>query len=316
MYLIHKELITQEEIILPKRKMFHFWGEARGILRDLNGRVLQDTGWIKNQITAYGGARLYSGFPYMQLGSGSGVTLPGDVTLKTPLGTRVYGSTIQVVNAGAPNYTFYETLMARFDAGNATGTIVEVGMHSATSGSNLYCRAEIPAIVKGAENVLDMYYRMNVTPDISDKTGTVVIDGVTYDYIVRPYDADLWTKAFSGIGPMLSAYVPTASPSLIPVSVASSKPGDVDNMWGHSWLLDAGEPNVSWKQSAYLDDCNFTLPGGIRSCYSRFNFGASPGVEGGIGVQLTSVDGPNPGNGVPKDNTQYFTAQFKVTWSS
>jgi len=71
----------------------------------------------------------------------------------------------------------------------------------------------------------------------------------------------------------------------------------------------------NWSTIAYLDDCTFSLPDGIKSAHSRLGFGPDLGQGGGLGVGFVATDGPNIGGGVPKDDTEYFTIDWNVTWA-
>lgn len=317
MYLLHKEIYTKDPLVIPYRKMFTYRGQARGILRDLNGRILQDTGWINNSFTTYGDQNIgVTGMNYLAIGTGTGATLPGDVLLKNEV-ARGFAGDYSRLNEGSPNYVFNQVRTERFDAGVGTGLITEVGVHGGSSGSNLMCRAEITPIDKQAANVLDMYYKIICTPDLTDKTGQVVINGITYDYIMRPYNVGLYTESWDTFGPNGSTGTNYMNPNLIPASVASPYPSGNDAVVRINTVRNGSTKTVTWDCIAYLNDCNFTLPNGIKSMYCRLNFGQLAGTEGGIGVQLLQAAGqPNPGQGVPKDDTQYFTASWRATWAA
>ncbi len=318
MYILHKELnfiLPETRLILPQRRSTHFGfggNEVRGILydneKDMN--IIQDTGWIKNTWTDLGKQRLGAHITHMAIGSDNAATQPADVSLGALLAGPDQSTLSNSANNGGPGYDFYSIMYERFVAGDGTGTIEEIGMFHSTSTTGLCCRAVITPIVKGAANVLDMWYRCNCTPYILDKTGSVLIDGVNYDWTLRPYDVDLWTRAWNGAGWGNSASA-TADP--LHTNIWDSRgTGDIMNI--HTGTIDFSGKKSDWSTTAYLDECNFTLPDGIKTAYCRTDFGAQVGTEGGLGVGFVATDGPNIGGGVPKDDTMYFTVQWNLTW--
>jgi hypothetical protein len=318
MHLIHKETVIElpkTRIILPSKHLFG-GNQVRGILRDLKGNVLQDTGWINNDWTDYGTEHIGTNFGYaMSIGTGTGVTLPGDLDLKNQV-HRAQCITLTEVNNGGPTYDFYEIRWHRYNPGEGTGLITEIGMHTANADNTLCCRAEITPIDKQAANVLDMFYRTTCTPDLADKTGQVVIDGITYDWTLRPHDVDIWTQAFGGVVPGNSSNGCAQALNTNPQDSKSCGSGSSTSMQYINSVVDYPNKIRNWSTIAYLTTCNFTLPDGIKSCYTRLGFGQYVGTEGGLGVGFSAVDGPNIGGGYPKDATQYFTVDWNVTWDS
>jgi hypothetical protein len=187
-------------LILPRQRVTTgISGEYRLQLRDINGRLLRDTGWFDNGITNNGMNTITSGtfpFSFFSLGSDGSVFNPASSTLGSFLG---FSSTAQggdvIVYAGAPNYETSKTRTKRFAAGVATGTVREVGVGSATNGSALFSRAVVtPEIVKASDQILDVSYRLTYWPPLDDVLGTTVIevDGVneTFNTITRALNVD------------------------------------------------------------------------------------------------------------------------------
>lgn len=309
MYLLrHKELYTKQPMQAPGPKMY---GEFRCILRDLMGRPVYDTDWFRNVITDVGLADMTNGFwTNMVIGDSAGATNFTDTNLGNQLATTGASRT-DANNSGTPNYIADHGLYARFGAGVGTGTIREVGVQRAAD--LLFARAEVtPNIVKGVDNVLDTYYRLYMVPTLSDVTGQVTISGITYDYTARLYDVDMMLLAFIGLGPK-GGSSNSGSDLAQNTNPYDSRPA------GETMSLESTDlatpKTYKWQVKAELDDCNFTLPGGIISAYSRLTHGVSAGTQNGIGVGLSQIAGqPNPGSGIPKADTMELFLDWEYSW--
>jgi len=172
-------------------------GEFRVILRDLQERVLYDSGWRHNLILDQGLDRIANASiaTYGHIGSSS---TPAAVT-DTTLGSELARSNSSDPNfyyqdpipAGPPDYYNYKTQYFRFNAGVGTGTVREVGCGT-TPDTLIDVRHVLGTpIVKAAQNVLDVYYRYSAYPDLTDDVGQVTLDGVLYDYTGRAADVGL-----------------------------------------------------------------------------------------------------------------------------
>lgn len=315
MHLIHKDLYNQSPV---KKPMFTFQGEYRAVLKDLNGRVLIDTGWNKNAFTTYGYETLYVGAVYnLQIGDSGVANNPAFVTLPGLL-HRKQGTNISQINTGTPDWRAEAILNTRFDPGEGTGTIREVGASRATD-TGLMCRAVLGTpIVKEAEHTLDMYYKWIATPDLTDQTGQIVIAGITYDYTARLVTLGDWRDPFDGAGVHTGAdYVHSGHSTVELPTAADSKNlySYGQNMYRRNVVSAAGIE--TWQTFAYLTTCNYSLPGGVRSCFSRLTGGYQAGSDPCIGVSLEQVAGsPNPGMGVPKTEYDYLNIDWEVTWNT
>jgi len=92
----------------------------------------------------------------------------------------------------------------RWEVGESTGTINEILVSrssTAGGGGQGMSHALFPApIEKGPDQILDVYHEVRNYQTKTDATGTVLIDGVTYNYLVRGsyIDSDLsWNPASS-----------------------------------------------------------------------------------------------------------------------
>jgi hypothetical protein len=272
--------------------------------------VIQDSGWFKNSWTDYGVEHLgASDMGYaMSIGTGTGATTGGMVDLVAQT-ARQQTVSLTADNNGTPNYDFYDIKYERYNPGVGTGLITEIGMHTANADDQMTCRALlITPMDKQAANTLDMYYRANCTPDLNDYTGSVLVNGVNYDYTVRPYDVDEFVWAWHGIYP---GSVFSGSSSAQNINPWDSKAGTSGGtMHKINSVVDYPNKIRNWSTIAYLDECVFN----IKSVYSRFGFSRYVGTEGGVGVGFVATDGPDIGGGIPKDNTEYFTVDWNVTW--
>lgn len=188
-------------------------GQYRAVLRDLMGRPVYDSDWFDNLITNQGlnmiaGKNdLYGpGSPWAGAKIGTGTTPPTitDTDLESPVDGNSWNAWAYPTGQDGwdqyhPNdptgeYGMSSMIKARWGAGTGTATLREVGFISrqSTSYYALTTRQLFPVpVVKGPDNILDVYYRLYAYNDLSDVTGTTAaIEGVTYDYLIRPLYID------------------------------------------------------------------------------------------------------------------------------
>lgn len=175
-------------------------GFFRCVLRNRAGHVFQDTGWFPNVITNNGMVRIRdvgSWFSWYEIGSGSTAPAESDTALAAPLdGVRKTGS-----DAGSDwtSTYYYQRTKSSFVEGESTGNVRELGTFHQSTGGTMFSRALIKdsggtpiTIVKGADQILDVYYEIRNYPKLTDTTGTITITHppsgtpVSYDYTIRP----------------------------------------------------------------------------------------------------------------------------------
>jgi hypothetical protein len=186
-YLKYKDRLTNLGSMHYRAK-----GEFRLVLMTDTGIVIQDTGWFDNLFLDNG---IYNvGFENwsdsMAIGDGTATPQVTDLNLQNQL-AQVGASLYSEVNGGTPNYEVITTLKGRFNAGVGTGTINEVGIRKSSTfyGGNLdlsFRTLVVPGIVKAANQVLDVYWKLTVTPDLTPQSGTFTWDGVLYNYRTAP----------------------------------------------------------------------------------------------------------------------------------
>jgi hypothetical protein len=324
MHILHRETVIElpaTSIIIPAARPIagsgaSFGGnEVRGILydNDVDMNIIQDTGWMPNAWTTWGQEHLYTKCSYaMSIGTGVGATTDGMGDLVNQV-HQAQSSHYSAGNNGAAAYDFWQIYDHRYNPGEGTGLITEVGVHTALNSAGTMAARSLlgTPIDKQAANVLDMFYRTNCTPDLTDKTGSVLVKGVNYDYTVRPYDVSFYEYAWNGIGP---ANTFSASTDPLNTNVWDAKPtagGPSNTMSIIDSVVDGAAKSRSWTTIAYLTTCNFN----IKCCFSRLSYGRLIGTEGGIGVGFVATDGPDIGGGIPKDNTEYFSVGWVATWT-
>lgn len=155
---------------------------------------------------------------YCQVGTGTTPPAATDTALVAPVGaggsvTSTGGGNAQGIVIGPPRYA-YDRRVHRLAAGVGTGNLAELGIGwAAGTGATLYNRALILdgsgnpiTITKLADEILDVTYELRTYIPTSDITGTIVISGNSYDYIIRAAEADQIKPAFdAGWGPQVSS---------------------------------------------------------------------------------------------------------------
>lgn len=318
----YREIITNDVI----ESTCKVEGEIRLILRDENENVVYDSGWFHNLITNQG---------LWNMGNGSGLTwaqrcvVGSDATAPAFTDTALYGymasdqmgSNFVSLYPVAPNYEFSSTQNCRFELGEAIGTIREIGFQSGTDPDNtlLSVRALVsPPVVKTGSQILDVYYRFKRWPEISDVTGSVMIKGESYDYIVRGSyyaNADPSLNAFSNLGigssAVITAYIgeiggiesfPTGVVGGAGAQYASSR-GYTDG--GSNTGLGTGWSN--WWIYFGLTRGN----GDLRSFYLR-EAGHGVGTPRGWQIRIGKTTGDGP---LPKADTEEMYIYFRVNYA-
>lgn len=229
------------------------------------------------------------------------VTNTALVSLKATVGNSGLGGGDGAM-ASAPYYVF-SAFLYRFAAGVATGNLSEVGV--GWSGG-LFSRALIvdtagtpTTITVLADEVLDVTYQLRCYQPVVDSAGTVVLDGVTYDWIGRAADvtkgdqynwhvrrpAELQESAIAYNGPI--------------GPITSTPTGDLSQ--GN------GSANAGYSIDSYQRESTMT-------------FGLTQGnVAGGIkaisylhGIGKYQI-GFTPA--IPKDGTKILTLKVKTSWA-
>lgn len=216
---------------------------------------------------------------------------------------------------GAPEYKMRGTIVKRFNAGVATGTITNMGMSHLTDGTRLTAHHEVsPAVVKGANQVLDVSYRATWWPDLIDRTSIHTIGGVDYDVIIRSRDIDsTQVSPLARIGP--DTWYPHWTVWDGPIGTITESP--TGNTGG-------GTNYGVWDVKGW-EVVNTIM---FRKCYVFFSLNngntATNRIRSSAGntlwsqawqCQFTARPGePGEGLGIPKDYTKELTLHYKILW--
>jgi len=171
-------------------------GEYNLVIKRGDGTV-EETGWFPNLILNQGLDRCggASGIviSYAQIGSGNATPAFTDTSLNTYVaGSSAISTASSSSNEGAPLYRTTLTYTFSFAQGAVVGNMTEVGVGWGSSGNTLFSRALIldtggspTTLTLVAIDQLTVYYRLRVSPPITDTTGSVTISGTPYNYTAR-----------------------------------------------------------------------------------------------------------------------------------
>jgi hypothetical protein len=286
---------------------------------DINHNVLYESDWGPNLIT--NGGLIYMGDgsnwgTYCSLGSSTTPPTNSDTSVGGYLGTTKYFSADSSnVPPVAPNYEIWTTNKARFEAGENTGTVGVVGVGDVSNNSRLSTKHLVsPTVTKAADQILDVYYRMYRYPNLTDRTGTVMIEGVSYNYIVRGNNLNTnaapsnfgshyaWARLGmnTGTGNMLTTEDIVAIPNDIGIS-------GISNPWLSTGAMTASASGSNtWLLKWYIDQGL----GDIRGIkFKELGHGSSAGRGWQVRLGRTSDDAK-----LTKDNTEELHVVFTVTW--
>lgn len=160
--------------------------------------TIQETGWMKNLILNSGlehlGQLAESPLYYAFVGTGTTTPAVTQTQLTSLLASCAgnSGYATASVNIGAPTYEQQHTYTYIFPQGSVVGNIAEVGVGPYVDGSSLFSRARIldsndsPTVLSIVElDQLTMFYRLKIKPPLTNRTGSFVVAGVTYNYTAR-----------------------------------------------------------------------------------------------------------------------------------
>lgn len=140
---------------------------------------------------------------YCRIGTGTTPVAAGQSTLvaqtaSTSTNTPSAPTSFTAMTGSSPRYNKW-TVYKRFAAGTLNGTYTEIGFGPAASG-NLFNRALIsPSISIGLTEILDVEYEIRTYIPSADVVGTVVIQGVSYSYTLRPLDINQISSGSGGV---------------------------------------------------------------------------------------------------------------------
>jgi hypothetical protein len=296
----------------------HFILETRGPDGSLRKRLEFD-----NLITDTGMASIFSspgdGFGVSYLFSacvvGTGNTAPAvtDTQLASWLATRSNGqyAPVGVYVAGPPAY-WKMVCSYQFGTGVAAGNLTEVGIYPFNkSNLALLSRALIvdgsgnpTTLVVEADEILNVTYEFRIYQDLTDKMGTFVSDGVTYDIVSRVSDIDTVPRMFAAIageGGRMLAYDGTLG-TITTAPSGSSGVAGAGTGWSN-YLLLGDTASAELNQVFDVNTANFA--NGVRAMYLATSFHK---------FQISFND-PLTSKGIPKVLGEQMSCTFKFSWS-
>ena len=253
-----------------------------------------------------------------KVGSGNAAPTVADTTLASELATSTNRRSVTpYLTASTASRWTEVTTCYRFAAGVGTGTIAEIGMGWA---SGLWSRTLVKdgsgvptTITKLADETLDVYYTLRIQLPAADITGSIVLEGVTYDYILRP--AMINTQGQNSLfGYAFGAYDDNGGsswyPSGLPIAAVDSAPGG--NAAGDRRVSAAYTPGSKTRRITYsagLDAAN--VVGGFKSIVLPI-YGAYNNAQQAWQMGFYIAGAPAA---VPKTATKIFSIVLDFTWA-
>jgi hypothetical protein len=286
--------------------------------KDGSLHLVKETDWTNNTILDQGLGYFTTDptwYNYYVLGSDGSATNITDTQLGSPLSNgssnQTIGGNIRV-NGSSPNWETSIQRTVRFNAGQATGSVAEMGVSSQTSGGNLFCRHVIsPAIDKASNQVLDVIWRLTLWPSLIVTPGAnVLIGGVnyatensfyyaqyngsaTFSQLLRNSTSSFW-GTYDGAAGAINSTSPAGDAGNTSAGSASfnGAGGSGFRDMGNKWDLNYGITNAGIIKTAT----------GATTFFQRFQ------------TEFTAIDGPNIGGGIPKTTNDELTLNWTVGW--
>lgn len=269
------------------------------IYSDKRGRLAKFKNMILDAGLVYMGA---SGLPtYIWLGSGNKIVEATDTSLQS-LVAKSNTDSPRVSSVGlnpvAPLYATGYRRGVRFAAGDAAGTLAEVGLgsQSVLVGRALIKDAEgVPTTITILpDEIVDVSYTVRVYPPLLDVSGTLTLEGNlggTYDWTLRALAVSTYrggsTTGWSPRSPMIAAYSAVAYEGNMG-SITSSNPSGASSGGTLTHLsFDQNTLEVTAKATWLTPEGNFS--GGIRSVRLHWGCGNFQ-IEFNPPIPKTSLD--------------------------
>lgn len=241
--------------------------------------------------------------------------LQGYVTGTTSL---VGGSSTFSAQGSAPYYGWSQKTWRINDPLIANENIKEAGFGPDVSGNTLISRVLVedqtgaPTVVTPLpDEYLDITYQMRYYPPLSDVTGTITLDSVLYNYIVRACEVTngaAWGQYIgNAIGQLSISSTDWAAYSDVLGTLEQSPSGTVvacDN---------ANQSNRTYSNNSYVQgvQCNtgpggWNVVGGIRSIRAKTTAGW---IQTQFGVDANAL-----GNKIPKTTNKVMQMVWNIAW--
>lgn len=292
-----------------------FRGEWKLRVLDAEGNLKRETDWFKNLVTNAGLDAIGNGIvigSYCRIGTGNTAPAYTDSALVSQSASTSSVINTTVLNAGAPNYETITTTTFQFALGAVVGNMAEIGVGtSASSANTLSTRALIVDGVGAATTItvlsteiLQAIYRFSLFPNLTDSTGSCVIQGVTYSYTSRQVNVSSTMVCNPSQHSMMgTVYTYKVYNGAIAAYTATS-PAGTAAYWGSAVASAYTNGNYyrDFTLTAALVDAN------VASGITSMMFGI-----GGSGTTFQTQIGFSPA--IPKDNTKQLTMVLRQYWS-
>jgi hypothetical protein len=141
-------------------------GEVNLVLRGADGRI-KDARSVKNLVVTAGLAFIASRMvgtakavmSHMALGSSSTAAAAGQTDLGSILGSREALDSTTIVGANLNQVQY----VASFEAGDATGAVVEAGLFNASTAGDMLCRTVFSVVNKDANDTLTVTWTLTLS---------------------------------------------------------------------------------------------------------------------------------------------------------
>lgn len=281
------------------------WYKIEAVRPDGTRRLLAD--WFPNLITDLGLDLIGNSSPltYCVVGSGNATPTFADTALQSLVGQTTSLISQNFTAASSSPYFGTNTTVYNFPAGTATGNLAEVGVGDGPT--SLFSRALIldgmgspTTITVLFDESLYVTYQLNQYVPLTDVTGTVSINAVSYNYTLRAANANQtsWAYRNGDNGGILNAQIFSSTIGAITSSPAGTSASD-DSV--NNTAYSTGSFTLQGTATWQIATGNF---GGVKSAMATF--GTSFGCRGQFQVQFNNV--------IPKDASHVLTLNFSVSW--
>lgn len=293
-------------------------GEYRMVLNEGTDRE-SSTPWFDNLVLDGGLDRLGQSatspncLQYCSVGTGSVAPAVGNTGLGAYLASVSNFLLDSGSNVGTPTYAGVVICHHTFAQGAVVGNITEVGMGWQTGGTGLFSRSLIVngsgtpvALTVTALDVLTVYYKLTITPVITDSNSSVVISGTTYNFVARLANASLFQQSpnYSLTSEVGWGYVSIAAvhPAGCTIGAITAVPS------GTTQSPATSNPRGSYTNGNFYADTVIT--------WGPLAGNATGGVQG-LNVQFMNYGGRWQwvfATVIPKDNTKTLTLTVRYAW--
>lgn len=291
-------------------------GRYKLTVRNSRGEITRETPWFDNLITDAGLEQLGTGdapandvMRYCHVGSGNTAPEVGDTALVSFIASALYATNATTAQATAPYYGS-KTRTYRFNAGVATGNISEVGICGKSDNTlALFSRALVldgsgnpTTITVLADESLDVTYELRDYPPLADVTGSVVINGTSYNYTMR------------------AAIVTNAAAWATYIDQTCGASPAAGNLFAYTGAIGSITQTPSGTQITGATTTFANLAYSANSLVRQMlgTFGLNDAVGNILSVLFYTTYGAYQlgfDAAVPKNNTQTFQLTFQIAWA-